>query len=206
MGVVVGLLFGAGLVSVWFSFVPARPPRPGRVTWRMRTRDTLVQAGVTGVAPGAFVGACLVLGLLVSVIAVVLTRAVPPAVAFGALAATVPVVAVRHRARTRRTALRAVWPQLIDDLVSGVRAGLSLPEALAAVGVLAHESGSLQDGDVLLHGGEGHVVGARELRDGRLAREGAAHDVAARRVGEGPEDPVHLVVGELRLCNHLVVR
>ena len=134
MGVVVGLLFGAGLVSVWFSFVPARPPRPGRVTWRMRTRDTLVQAGVTGVAPGAFVGACLVLGLRVSVIAVVLTRAVPPAVAFGALAATVPVVAVRHRARTRRTALRAVWPQLIDDLVSGVRAGLSLPEALAAVG------------------------------------------------------------------------
>ena len=34
----------------------------------------------------------------------------------------------------------------------------------------------------------------------------AADDVATCRVGEGPEHPVHLVVGELSFYNHLVVR
>lgn len=134
MGVVAGLLFGAGVVGVWFSFFPAPPAGPGRARRRRRTRDLLTQAGVTGVAPGAFVGACLAAGVVVAALAAVLTGAPSLGVAFGALAGWVPVIAVRRRARARRTQLRAVWPEIIDNLVSGVRAGLSLPEALAALG------------------------------------------------------------------------
>ncbi len=39
------------------------------------------------------------------------------------------------RARRRRAALRDVWPDAVDNLASAVRAGLSLPEALAQLAV-----------------------------------------------------------------------
>lgn len=71
------------------------------------------------------------------------------------------------------------------------------------------ETGSFQDRDVLLHRREAHVVVGGQVRDRHLPDEGATQDVAPRRVGERPEDPVHLVVGEVRLrntiYNHLVV-
>ena len=51
-----------------------------------------------------------------------------------AIAAAAPYVVVSSRARARRTRLREVWPEAVDTLVSGVRAGMSLPEALANLG------------------------------------------------------------------------
>ncbi len=41
---------------------------------------------------------------------------------------------MRFRARQRRAELRDLWPEVVDHLASGVRAGLSLPEALTQVG------------------------------------------------------------------------
>ena len=41
---------------------------------------------------------------------------------------------ISSRARNRRTRLREVWPEAVDTLVSGVRAGMSLPEALTNLG------------------------------------------------------------------------
>ncbi|MEK8228442.1 hypothetical protein NKG05_24030 [Oerskovia sp. M15] len=37
-------------------------------------------------------------------------------------------------ARRRRSSLRDVWPEVVDHLSSGVRAGLSLPEAVGQLG------------------------------------------------------------------------
>ncbi len=54
--------------------------------------------------------------------------------AFGALAAYIPVALVAGRARRRQRDLADVWPEAVDNLASAVRAGLSLPEALAALG------------------------------------------------------------------------
>lgn len=55
------------------------------------------------------------------------------AVCFAAMSAWTPVAVVRGRARRRRERLRDLWPDVVDNLASGVRAGLSLPEALAQV-------------------------------------------------------------------------
>jgi tight adherence protein B len=44
------------------------------------------------------------------------------------------VALVRYRARQRRGELRDLWPDAVDNLASAVRAGLSLPEALAQLG------------------------------------------------------------------------
>ncbi|WP_026365301.1 type II secretion system F family protein [Promicromonospora sukumoe] len=135
MGVVVGLLLGAGLFSVWWSCWTPTPRPTGRVTWQMRTRDLLTQAGAPSVTPAMLVGSCVALGVVTLLVALAVTRSPAIAVCFAALAAPGPVVLVRARARHRRRALREVWPEVVDHLASGVRAGLSLPEAVAQ---LAH--------------------------------------------------------------------
>ncbi len=40
------------------------------------------------------------------------------------------VALVRFRTRQRRSELRDLWPEVVDNLAPGVRAALSLPEAL----------------------------------------------------------------------------
>ena len=83
-------------------------------------------------------------------------------------------------------------------------------KSLTSLLALVHESCSFQHGDVLLDGSERHVVLSGELRDRRFVAQRSADDVAPGRVGEGPEDPVHLVVTEVdstfNFYNHLVVR
>ena len=60
-----------------------------------------------------------------------------PAVAlcFALMAGYAPLALVRMRARGRRSRLREVWPDAVDNLASAVRAGMALPEALSQ---LAH--------------------------------------------------------------------
>lgn len=87
------------------------------------------------IAPSALVAACGVCGGVVLVGAQAVSRALPIAVCLAAMAAAGPVAAVRTRARRRQADLRQVWPDAVDHLASAVRAGLSLPEALAALGV-----------------------------------------------------------------------
>lgn len=134
MGTVAGLLLGAGLLLVWFSCWPrpVRARRPSR--WRERTQDLLVRAGAPAVTPGRLVAACVVLALVVLVLVLGITASPPIAVCFGAMASIVPVALVRARARRRQVELRAVWPEVVDDLISAIRAGLSLPEALTSLG------------------------------------------------------------------------
>ena len=36
--------------------------------------------------------------------------------------------------RRRQVALRELWPEAVDNLASAVRAGMSLPEGLSALG------------------------------------------------------------------------
>jgi tight adherence protein B len=50
--------------------------------------------------------------------------------AFAVIAGVTPISYLRWRRRQRADELRAVWPDVVDNLASGVRAGLSLPEAL----------------------------------------------------------------------------
>ena len=135
MGTVAGLLLGAGLFCVWWSCWEPAAPRPRRRGgWSERVQDLLVQAGAPSVTPGALVGASVVTALLVGLTVSALTRAPAVASCFALIAGAAPGVLVRSRARRRRTALRDVWPEVVDHLASGVRAGLSLPEAVGQLG------------------------------------------------------------------------
>jgi len=131
MGTAAGLLLGAGLLCVWWSFWPrrARVPSP----WATRARDMLTQAGMPGVSVGAFVGTSIGIGAAVLLVGLAITATPPIAVCFAVMAGAAPTAYVRAKARRRRNELRTLWPDVVDDLASGIRAGLSLPESLIAL-------------------------------------------------------------------------
>lgn len=134
MGVVAGLVLGAGLCLLLWAWTSEPPERPVRAGRSERLGDLLLQAGVTGVSAGGLVGASALAGLVTLAAVTVLTGVPAVGVSFGLLAAGAPVSLVRARARRRRAALREVWPEVVDHLGSAIRAGLSLPEALGQLG------------------------------------------------------------------------
>ena len=132
MGAVAGLLGGVGLLLIWMACT-SEPPQ-----WRSRRSrrlaDILVQAGAGRTSPTMFVLGSIGLGLLIGLVFLGMSRAWPVALAFTAIFTAIPFLIISSRARNRRTRLREVWPEAVDTLVSGVRAGMSLPEALTNLG------------------------------------------------------------------------
>jgi tight adherence protein B len=141
MGLLIGLFFGIGLLLIIAAIVaPAEttPGADGRL--RAKSRDLLARAGIEGLTPGAFIGACVITGLTAFLLMFLVSRTLPVGVVFGLMAGWVPIALVRARARRRLAEFRELWPDVVDNIASAVRAGLSLSEALAQVG----ERGPLQ--------------------------------------------------------------
>lgn len=134
MGALLGLVFGLGILLVWRSGSrrPATRPRPRATTQGMRER--LIQAGFESVSVAQLYGVCAFTGLVVVLLVAAVSRSTVVAVAFACFATYAPIALVKMRQRQRRTELRAVWPEVVDNLVSAVRAGLSLPEAVGQLG------------------------------------------------------------------------
>jgi tight adherence protein B len=131
MGVVIGIVGGVGLFCIWWSCWEGAD-RPRRRSRRHQAlQDLLVQADAGSVTPAGLYAASAGLAVVVVLLGLAVTRSPAIACAFAALAAAAPEALVRARARRRRDDLREVWPDVVDHLASGVRAGLSLPEAVA---------------------------------------------------------------------------
>jgi len=138
MGALVGLGFGLGVLLIWSAFATPRAPRrespgPGRL------EQMLGDAGMTGVAPRSMVLLCAAVGTLVGLVVLAVSRTPPLAVVMGVLAAYFPIALVAGRIRRRRREFAEVWPEAVDDLTSAVRAGMSLPDAVAALSVRGPE-------------------------------------------------------------------
>lgn len=149
MGAFLGATIALGVLLVWRGWRSPSdasgvesdggiPPtgwrRPGAVV-----RDQLAAAGVENVTPRQLMTSSVVAGLMVAVLFLGLSRTWPIAFAFGCFAGAAPFTLVRYRARIRRRELRELWPDVVDNLASAVRAGLSLPESLAQVGARGPE-------------------------------------------------------------------
>lgn len=135
MSVVLGLALGAGVLLVWMSFWP-REQSVGRSPngWHERTQDQLIRAGAPGVTPLALVGSSVAVWLVVALFATGASGSPVIGLAFASIAARGPFALVSARASKRRASMRDVWPEAVDHLASGIRAGLSLPEALSQLG------------------------------------------------------------------------
>jgi tight adherence protein B len=134
MTLAAGLLLGVGLLLVaspflWPATASTRSRRSPLDGWRTR----LAQAGLGRVAVGVPIAVSVLAGLVAA--AIVFAVAPVPALALGAagLGASVPLAVLSARARALRKTLRLAWPDLVDHLVSGIRAGLPLAEAVGAL-------------------------------------------------------------------------
>lgn len=136
-GIVLGLLLGLGLLSIWFAcWEDEDAPRRPRA-WDAaleRVRDDLTQVGLGTVPAGGVPAACCGTGLVVAAAIWSLSSSGVLALALGAVSSVLPYAALRAAAHRRRLQLREVWPEVVDHLASAIRAGLSLPEALVQLG------------------------------------------------------------------------
>jgi tight adherence protein B len=136
MGAVLGLGIGVGLVLVVSAFVV--PRGVGRAPHPV-LRPLLARAGVGEVSPAGLVAVSIACGSVAFVAVQVLSRTAPVALAFGGIGAYLPFGVLRGRARRRQREFAEVWPEAVDNLASGIRAGLALPEALAGLAVRGPE-------------------------------------------------------------------
>jgi tight adherence protein B len=133
MGALVGLGVGCGLLLIWSAYaVPRRASRPRSAA---RLGRLLASAGVTTVSPASLVTLCVALAVVAAMAVQLLSRTPTVAVVFGAMAGYLPILVLRSRARRRQREFAEVWPEAVDNLASAVRAGLSLPDALAGLAV-----------------------------------------------------------------------
>lgn len=184
----VGLLLGVGVFCIWWSFWPRSTSvlRTRRRSPADRLRDDVARAALPSLTSARLLAACVALGAGVTVFALAVTRAGALSVAFGLLAAWAPVEYVRSRARKRQAALRELWPGVVDNIASAVRAGMALPDAVAQIaqrgpvelrGPFAEfaedyrASGRFGDGLDLLKARLADPVADRLIESLRLARE-----------------------------------
>ena len=140
MGALLGLMVGLGLLLIWRSGSRRPPPRPRTTpTLTQRTGELLAQAGYPSIRPEQLFALCGICGVLVLLLVAAVSRSLSIAVAFAGFAAYAPLALVKVRRRQRTIELRDLWPDVVDNLASAVRAGMSLPEAVSQVGVRGPE-------------------------------------------------------------------
>ena len=153
-------------------------------------QETLAQAGLNSVTPTAIVASSVGLALVVMVVVYVISLSSVVAIAFGLLAACTPTALVRRRQRQRRQELRDLWPDIVDNLASAVRAGMSLPEALTQLADRGPEAlrpafrrfGEDYRATGRFDGMPGPAQGAACRTGGRPNRRVAAHRSRGRRL------------------------
>ena len=139
MGALVGLGFGLGLLLIWSAFfLPRTPkaPKPGGG----RGQQLLARAGLGDVSVASLAALCVVMAAVAFVVIQAVSRTVPVATAFALMAGYAPIAVVKQRGAKRQREFAEVWPDAVDNLASAVRAGLSLPDALSALGTNGPEA------------------------------------------------------------------
>ena len=134
MGAFLGLMLGLGLLLIWHGLATSAAPARARRPPFEATRERLIQAGLPGVSPVQLFALQGLAAVLVGVLGLALTRSISVSLIFALFAGAVPRLIVSRLRRKRQADLRELWPEVVDNLTSGVRAGLSLPEALTAIG------------------------------------------------------------------------
>lgn len=134
MTLVIPFAFGLGVFMVYdWAFLPPRRQESRRAAVRGRLRRWLVSVGLVSTSPGQFLAACAAAGLGSAFVTALVAGS--PAIAGVALLWGVyaPVPYLRSRRRARQRELQRSWPEAIDLLASSVRAGDTLPAAMATV-------------------------------------------------------------------------
>jgi tight adherence protein B len=129
MGVFTGLLLGIGL----FLCLLSRPTTPTGTPKHLQLQALLAEAELTSLQPLHLVFASAGAALVGGAVVLLISSTWSIAAVFAVFGAAGPWLLLRRRVIRGRRERRELWPYVIDDLSSGIRAGLSLPEAVAAI-------------------------------------------------------------------------
>ena len=116
---------------IWFTLTDPVPAAPRAASRAKSVQVLLVRAGVEGVTTAGVLVLCLTSAGVIGAVMLAVSRTLPVALTFALLAGYFPLAVLRGRVRRRSHELAELWPEAVDNLGSAVRAGLSLPEALA---------------------------------------------------------------------------
>ena len=130
MGLAVGLLLGVGL---FLCLLSGRQPVSRRLGLGAMTGELLAEAGVLALRPVHVYLATVGLAVICIAMVAAVSSTWSIAIVFGVFGAAGPWLLLRRAVQRRQRERRDLWPYVVDDLASGIRAGLSLPEAVAAV-------------------------------------------------------------------------
>ncbi|GGE85577.1 type II secretion system F family protein [Mycetocola zhadangensis] len=135
MTFLLGCLLAAGVLltaSPWLF--PAKDERTRPTARRSgRLHSALAGAGLAAVPVPVFLALSILAGVFVAALAFALTGVLALGLCGAVLGGLLPVLLVRWRARAKRMAHRALWPDVVDHLVGSVRSGLALPDAVASL-------------------------------------------------------------------------
>ncbi len=192
MAMVWGVVGGTGVYFVWWSFWVGGAGRFRGNRWSNRTRDALVTAGFAGVTPLGVVGASAAIAICAGILAAGISHTSAVGLVLGLLAGRGPLAFIQSRARRRRSVIREEWPEVVDNLASAIRAGLSLPEALGQIGENGPEhlrpafasfsqdyraSGRFDDSLIMLKGRLADPVADRVVESLRVTRDVGGSDL-----------------------------
>ncbi|WP_332310118.1 type II secretion system F family protein [Agromyces laixinhei] len=141
LSLVLGALLGLGvLLSLSPLLWPAKAAGRSRGAMSGRVADELALAGLAGVPIAVIVIVAALLALVAGAVAQAVFLVPVLTIVATVLGAAIVPLLVRARAMRRRAANRAVWPDVVDHLVSSVRAGMSLPDSIGALAELGPAS------------------------------------------------------------------
>ncbi|MEO8105954.1 MAG: type II secretion system F family protein [Actinomycetes bacterium] len=130
------LAFGLGaLLVLWWIVEPQRSAR----SRRSRLTDLLTDAGLGHISARRLLTTCAALGGTVGLVVYIVSDSVVIGVAIGLVVSPLPVAWVGYVQRNRQAELRQIWPDAIEHLASGIRAGLALPEAISQLRISGPE-------------------------------------------------------------------
>ena len=191
MGALIGLTAGVGLLLVAWTFAdPDWRPQPRERGDRLA--GLLARAGFGEVSPRSLVGACVGACAVTSFVMAAVSGVLAIGVVLGLMTAVLPIAVVRGRALRRLREHAELWPDVVDNLASAVRAGLSLPEALVQLGERGPEglrdpfvrfdrdyraTGRFDESLDLLKGRLADPVGDRVVEALRIARDVGGGDL-----------------------------
>ena len=96
-------------------------------------KERMRRAGLRSVSLPVFSVVSIVIGVAAGAIVYILVPVIPLAAAAGGAALCIPAVVTGWRARGQRKAYRAIWPDVVDHIVSATRSGIALPDGVAAL-------------------------------------------------------------------------
>lgn len=132
-----GVVLAAGLLLVLSPWLWPAGARAERVAAGGAVAGLLADAGLAHVRPRVVVAVAAVLAAVAGSAALLLTGLWALAVVAIVAAGAAPVLWLRARRLRLRRSRRALWPDVCDLLIASVRAGMSLPDAVASLAVSA---------------------------------------------------------------------